>query len=496
MTNNHKLYTILFSTLLLILCSCNIGLELDLSKAKVYQDISMAISQDSIMFDTIPSNLLSPTKIVKLYNLDKKQELNINFELKNKKKGYLLNIDGEELKDNLNIKLAPEDSCFILAKVFYQDENKDEAVAYTDTLELNINNSTKKSIILQGFNQSVRNLSKTIISKDEVFDSKRPYLIEDSLIVAHNSKLILDAGIRLLMKENSYIRVEGTLEVKGSAENPVSISSIRRDEIIRDINYQLVPAQWQGILFGNNSTNNKISYLRLKNARFGLFFLENPSQSNSQNILSIDHSKITNIAGRAMNLQKGYYSINNCEISNSEAACIYMQGGRYSIEQSTIVNLYSWAGNRSEKAIVFDGKNDNTLDNKEKTLLYMNNSVVDGSSPLRYNDTNAKYTGGEFTLINHNHSEINLQNSYLNIASFELNSISSIKNILRKSENDLSKVFTQIGLSKEGKKNYIYNFTPLQSAPFVNLSNNTEKDIDGNNRKAKSPYGAYQTKIE
>jgi hypothetical protein len=67
----------------------------------------------------------------------------------------------------------------------------------------------------------------------------KPYLIRDYLIVDSLEILTIEEGVRIHMHRDALFIVKGSLRVRGTLENPVSIQGDRLEYLYRDI-----PGQW------------------------------------------------------------------------------------------------------------------------------------------------------------------------------------------------------------------------------------------------------------
>ncbi len=96
-----------------------------------------------------------------------------------------------------------------------------------------------------------------VVSQDLVLSSdKSPYLVKDALLVMPGAKLTIEPGTVLWFRKLGMV-VKGTLQVKGTSENPVRMVGMG-------------PSGWKGILLDGSQADNIISYCTISNAEFGL----------------------------------------------------------------------------------------------------------------------------------------------------------------------------------------------------------------------------------
>lgn len=453
----------------------------------------MVLSDDSVSFDTIPSLFLTPMKETKLYNLNNKNGLRIKkIQLKNSGSSvFRININGLSTSSYDNINIGYGDSISIFVNAFVKDNPSQKVKHFTDSVIIIGEDNRSTSILLEAFCENTRQIDAVSYSHDSKIEDNATILLKDSMVIEKDVRLVISKGCKLWMDKNAYIRVKGSLMVEGTEDSPVKITSIRNDDLIPKVSYKVVPGQYKGIIFSNTSKGNYISFLRMNNGMFGLYFEDGGDNDNTTNVLSVKNSRITNMAGEGLRLHKGIHSISDSEISNTLGTTIYMKGGIYSIERSDVVNFYSWRGIRSFKALVYED------DDYDDSHLEIKHSVVVGSFPLKKND-NDNYTGGE-VLINvkkGNGHNVVISESFISIPTINDGNV-SVKNIIRPYglKNNYDDVFCKLGISKDGKSDYVYDFSPLPSAPFADGGKgDVGVDINGKSRGSSWAYGAYVVK--
>lgn len=458
--------------------------------------MGMAFSSDTIFFDTIPSLSLTSTYEIRIYNISTKHPLNIKhiYLEDSKDSNYQINISGSYIPNLHPISILPQDSISIFVRAYYTETDSKKPELVTNKIILQDYNNNKDSIFLVGYRQNVRR----VFHNDKYFnywDSSMPIMVMDSIIVPEREQLFIDSGSNIIMEKSSYIRVHGSLIINGNSEAPVVISSKRKDDLITNVSYKNVSRQFRGIIFSEKSHSNRISYLRLSNGEFGLYFEDAFNRSNTIDMLNMDHSYISNFDGEGVRLSSGNYSIYDCEISNTLGPTISMYSGRYNLQRTSIANFYLWNGPRTYKALTYSDTpaRVNNL-NQDKSYLNIQYCLVVGSNPLLYNEIEKRYYNGEVDFNITNEGEVSISNSFMAMSTYNRN----IKemDIIRPSNNiDYSTVFVSLGTDKNGKRNYRYDFHPLPTAPFASIGiGDAPVDINGEYRGKQWPYGCYITR--
>ena len=80
-----------------------------------------------------------------------------------------------------------------------------------------------------------------VITKDTTLTPRRPIVIYDSLVVAKDVTLTLEAGTQLLFHEGAGIDVRGRLVAHGTLEQPVVLRGDRTDHIFDYLTYDRLP---------------------------------------------------------------------------------------------------------------------------------------------------------------------------------------------------------------------------------------------------------------
>ena len=81
-----------------------------------------------------------------------------------------------------------------------------------------------------------------VIDEPVSWTNDKPYLIIDYLYVDSLASLTIEPGVTVYMHYNALLYVDGTLEVMGSLEEPVTFQGDRLEEFYKD-----KPGQWRFI---------------------------------------------------------------------------------------------------------------------------------------------------------------------------------------------------------------------------------------------------------
>ena len=99
-------------------------------------------------------------------------------------------------------------------------------------------------------------LLPAVISTDYVLNiEKSPFLVNDTLVVKPDAKLTINAGT-VIWFNNLGMIVKGELQILGTQDDPVHLSSLNR-------------TSWKGVILDHSVSKNKISFCTISNAEFG-----------------------------------------------------------------------------------------------------------------------------------------------------------------------------------------------------------------------------------
>jgi hypothetical protein len=402
------------------LCSCN--------KESFYSgsNADFLFSSDTLRFDTVFTSVGSSTRSFKIFNPYDETAIVSNISLENPQNSpFRLNIDGQSTNQLADVKILPNDSIYVFVEVTI---NPDSPI--TDSpfvIEENVNityNEESQQVLLQAWGQNAiyitdrdRKGDLSILScnlGEFVLDDPKPYVIHGRLLI-DSCKLVLPAGTQLYVHgglvidpdvgvfNDGLIAVfpDGSIESRGTADNPVTIQGDRLEEEFSDI-----PGQWVGIRFLGESKGNKFEHTIIKNSIVG-------SRVDSLAELELSSCTIANTSGSALVGFHAEISASNTQTYNNGGNAVQIvYGGNYSFDNCTFYNA-----NNSEPAIYMDNATCQDIDCVLPLLLNplnvsYNNCIVTGSN------------GDEILLIDASEDPSNFYNYQFN------NSITRIDELL------------------------------------------------------------------
>ncbi|MDH8701951.1 hypothetical protein M2138_001303 [Dysgonomonadaceae bacterium PH5-43] len=350
-----------------ILYSCDDGFE----NYSTNPNKRLTFSTDTIAFDTIISTINTPFKSFKVYNKNSENLLISSVYLEGGSNSvFKINVNGKAGQDISNIEIKKNDSIYVFIDAKPIENNTNEPKHISDNIVFTTNGVNQK-VIIEASAQDVYVCNGMIINTDSTLLNNKPYLIYDSLVVDKNVTLNITEGTVFYMHGGSKIKIDGTLKAKGSLEKPIVIRADRFDSMV-NIPYDLIPGQWGGITFGEDSYNNELEHTHIRNGYYGLNFKESETSSIKA---SLNNVVLTNFKGYLINSVNCNINAENCEFTNSQKTLLNLIGGNYNFTHCTIANHYfssneyGW-GTSDNQTVFLSNKHITEIDSKTDSVFY------------------------------------------------------------------------------------------------------------------------------
>lgn len=359
----------------IVLMSCDPQITTDPSACLLF-------SCDTLRFDTVFTEMNSPTLQFSVYNPNKQA---VEIERISLRSGqyFRLNVDGETSLDRLKkITLRGKDSLYVFVKARVEEQNSHTPVFIGDAIDFRTNGNLQ-SVVLEAFGQDVERIDRLTIQHDTILGGGRPYLIYNSLTVDTLCTLTLLAGTTLYMHDNASLIVYGNLQSQGTIEQPVRIQGDRLDNIYTHVPYTAVSGKWNGVYLiqpmEHDTCRHKIEYTEIISGKVGLYC--SSTDKHTMPKLTLSNSKIHNFSQYGVVLQNTEASVSNTEISNCAQYCLYLAGGNYRVVHNTIASFFRNTNiniqpvGREDVAAVYI--NDLSKD-ESQTVCWMYNNIITG----------------------------------------------------------------------------------------------------------------------
>lgn len=333
----------------LLLCGFVIGwlMSLTACQSDVLSDdpnLRISFSHDSLLFDTVFTNMGSSTKRIMVYNPNK-NAVQIKQVSMHDGRYFHINLDGESQLDNLrDITLRGGDSLFLFVRVHINPQQQNSPVLIEDSIAFLVNDHLQY-VYLQAYGQDVKVLqsaNKLLIFDQLVLTNEKPYVIYDTLVV--QGLLSLQKGTTIYMHTGACIYAYGSVNATATLEEPILICGDRTDRLFDSVPYRVVSGQWSGLYLihqeGWEKPTYQFDYVDIISGTIGLYAVS--ESKDVRPTLSLQNSRIHNHSTYGLVLHNVDAVVANTEISNCASYCVYLSGGKHCFVHNTIASYFGY----------------------------------------------------------------------------------------------------------------------------------------------------------
>ena len=244
---------------------------------------------------------------------------------------FRLNVDGFSGTTFSDVEIRANDSIYVFVSCTLPENDMDAPTRVTSDICFTTNGVTER-VVVMATGQDVNRLFGVTIDNDTSFNSGRPYQVFDSLVVAPDVTLTLEAGTSIMFHDRAYMRVYGTLITEGTVEHPVEFRGDRTGDVISGITFDLMAGQWQGVDFMPGSMGNKLSHTVIRNTVQGIIAEDCD--------IEIVNSRLRNSQYVALSAVGCDITAVGCEFAEAPYGTVYIQGGKAIFDHCTFPNYY------------------------------------------------------------------------------------------------------------------------------------------------------------
>lgn len=450
----------------------------------------IAISLDTLTYDTVFTARGSATKSFKIYNLEN-EDILVDVALnKGDQSMFRLNVDGTSDNNVTGVRIAAKDSIYIFADVTVDPDAPISVSPFVIEETLSVKaGQTADDVLMVAWGQNANYIPSTTSTKSAiaqlscngekvVWEDEKPYVIYGILVIddctleiAKGRQIYVHGGIVTSEDIGTYqagwiyVQKNGSIQIQGTPEEPVVIQGDRLEDA-----YQNVSGQWVGIYLGAESKNNVFKSTEIKNAYLGV-------RADSASQFVLDKCKLYNLSTAGIAAAHAQGELRNSLIYRTGAnACQLVYGGDYKIINSTFDNYSNSAAvyvNNYNCYVPTDCENTtryNTLDIKIENSVMVGNKnelIIDlGENPMDYQ--------GQFS------------NNYIDLDTTE----ERLNAIWKQQENSLLAKNTDTLFFNKALGDY----SPDTMSILINrgLNNGLMDDINGTSRDEMPDIGCYE----
>lgn len=370
-------------------------------KEKFITDSSARIqfSQDSVLFDTVFTQIGSSTRNIRVRNKNNQKIKISSIRLEGGSSSqFIVNVDGAKGISFTDLEIAANDSMYVFIQVNVNPTNSNSPLIISDALNFVVNGNEQR-LILEAWGQdayyhrpdsaikfkdgsyfpySVANAvpsSYTKVGDEFVWKNDKPHVVYGYLVVDEGQKLRIPENTKVYMnyKAGLWVFQGGQLQVLGKKGQEVVFQGARREKDFAD-----EPGQWDRIWINEGSDQNIIDYAIIKNGFIGVQceFIGEDSILAKKRQLTLTNTKIQNMS--MWGLYCLYYKVfaANTIISNCQEYSLNISlGGAYSFIHCTFANYWSKDKPRELSAVRINNFNTQQV---VPLSVHFGNSIIDG----------------------------------------------------------------------------------------------------------------------
>ena len=447
----------------------------------------LTFSIDTVNLDTTFSNVPTPTKSMWVYNRTGKAIRCSSICLDGgNQEGFRVNVDGSYLGQTSgyqvrDVEIRKGDSIRVYVELTSPLQGAEGPQKILDHLLFNLESGVQQKLPLKAYSWDAdlrrdgvkveKDGELTLEGEKGEKGERKPIVIYGGIEVGEGATLTVTAGTTLYLHENAGINVSGTLLLKGTKDEPVTLRGDRIDNMFAYLPYDRTPGQWQGITLKSSSHDNEFNFADIHSAYNGVMVEagEDAEQQPLVQKLKMTQSTIHNCQGYGLSVEYAKVQLENCQISNTLKNCLYVLGGDVDINYCTFAQFYPFDGGRST-AIGFKAPVKN---------LSVKNSLVTG-----YADDEVVWTPEEGKELNFNFDHCVLRTEEMTSDEykdkFTLITYEDVKDTERFGEKNFVLIDTD-------NLKYDFRLSEKSAAIGVAAPNSIEIDRCGNARDKENP---------
>lgn len=301
----------------------------------------LTFSADTVNFDTVFTDLGTPTARLKVYNKAKKAVNISSIKFANPVSNFFVNVDGVSGTRFEDVEIRGGDSIFVFIECFIPEElQKNGPFLVEDKLQF-VTNGVTQDVVVEAYGQNVKRLYGLTVTENMTLTADMPYVVFDSLTVAPGATLSIEPGVDLLFHDKAKMTVYGTLQAKGAPGKMINMRGDRLDNVLPDVPYDILAGQWDGIRIAAESFDNSMEYVDMRSTRIGLQ-IDSCGNLTRQKMVLLN-SWLHNSQTSALQSKYAWVDAYGCVFSEAAYGVVELTGGIHEFTQCTFSNYYLYA---------------------------------------------------------------------------------------------------------------------------------------------------------
>lgn len=300
-------------------------------------NVRLRFSTDTVAFDTVFTDLGTPTARLKVFNPEKKSVNISSIRFNNPDSRFSMNVDGVSGTEFRDVEIRGGDSIFVFIECFIPENRDDKPFLVEDKIEF-LTNGTLQNVVVEAYGQNITRLRNLEVTTDMTLDARRPYVIFDSLTVRKGASLTIEAGAQLLFHDKASLVVEGRLKAVGQPGKMIDMRGDRLDNVLPGVGYDILSGQWDGIRIDADSYDNEMAYVDMRSSKRGLR-IDSCGVTDRRKLL-LANSWLHNSESCALEARYARTEAYGCVFSEAADAVVALHGGEHEFTQCTFSNYY------------------------------------------------------------------------------------------------------------------------------------------------------------
>lgn len=336
----------------------------------------LTFSSDTVTFDTVFTDLGTPTARLIVHNRAKKSVNISSISFANPDGNFSMNVDGVSGKTFSDVEIRGGDSIYVFIECFIPETQTSEPYLVSDRLQF-VTNGVTQNVEVEAYGQNVTRLRGITASSDMTLTAERPYVVFDSLKVASGATLRIQPGVKLLFHDKAHLIIEGKLEAVGNKDNFIQMRGDRLDNVLPNVGYDIMAGQWRGVTIREGSFDNRMEYVDMRSTQQGLV-VDSCGVTDRSKLLLVN-SWLHNSQGSVLSSSHAKVDAYGCCFSESADAVVSLTGGVHEFTQCTVANNYLFSAIRQPLVSLYHLKAEDleTVSNPLMTASF-NNCIVYG----------------------------------------------------------------------------------------------------------------------
>ncbi|MGB3617576.1 MAG: hypothetical protein WBA12_05610 [Catalinimonas sp.] len=315
----------------------------------------LGYSTDTLRFDTVFTDVRTATRRLLIRNPNDRA-LNIDVvELGEKAGPFRIIVNGQPGPVVRDLRLRGGDSLLVLVEATLDVSRSDRPLVVEDEL-LVVSNGRSDRVVLEAWGQDGVYLQDSLgcSGGDLVWTDDKPYVLSGLVNLLPGCTLRVEPGTEVYMRAGAVLLVQGTLEILGTPEALVTFTGTRDFTGAADkVRYENQPNQWEGIVFVNGSTGNRIDFADIRNGNRGVQ-VGIPGLEGDVDLI-ISNTLVANMATNTLWAFNPTFltAYNNLFLNGGERNVAGLQGGTYTFIHNTMAYTNTLGFVRQEPSVVF-----------------------------------------------------------------------------------------------------------------------------------------------